>query len=165
MNTNSFTVCVLAAALALCTIAAPAAEAGSTAANGAPVTRARLLTQARAAIHADHKLSVAVLWTNAVPKKQNATAGPALTSLRQAAADRKRRGIRIRLVSERFRILTLRLDTTYTTATATISDRQVVRPYHAKGGPLGKPITLDEHARLTLHRVGRSSRFVVWKVS
>lgn len=150
----------------LVALAAAMTAAGTpAAAEGEPVTPARLLATARAAIRSDHALAVRVLWTNTVPAKPKATAGPALAALRQAAAGRKRRGIRVRLLSERFRILTVRLDPTYTRATATVTDRQRLRPYRAQGGPLGKPVTLNEHATLTLHRVGRSTRFVVWKVT
>jgi hypothetical protein len=33
-----------------------------------------------------------------------------------------------------------------------------------KGRKLGRSIRLDELARVELHRIGRSARFVVWKV-
>lgn len=147
----------------------PAATPATTPANVTPtpanVTPAALLAAVRAAIRTDHNLSVKALWTNHVPTSPRATAGPALANLRRAVAARRRRGIRIRLLSERFRILIVRLDPSYTRATATVSDAQHLRPHHASGGPLGRPITLNEHARLDLRRVGTSSRFVVWTVT
>jgi hypothetical protein len=126
--------------------------------------RAQLLAAVRSAIANDHRLSIGVLWTNVVASNPRATAGPALANLRRSVAARKRRGIRVRLISERFRVVSVSLDPSYTRATAIISDPQRVRPYGRDGRPLGRPVTLNEHVRLELHRIGNSERFVVWRV-
>lgn len=91
--------------------------------------------------------------------------GPALKNLRDAAATRRKRQIRVKLLSETFRIVAIHLEPSYTTAFATVSDRQRVRPYSYAGKPLGTAITDTEHAKITLHRIGRSSRFLVWTVT
>jgi hypothetical protein len=109
-------------------------------------------------------MSVTALWTNQVPRHPVATAGPALSNLRTSVAQRKRHRIRVRLVSERFRILSLRIDPSYVSATATVLAVQRTQPTHTNGEPLGKPIRLTERARLVLHRVGAARRFVVWEV-
>jgi hypothetical protein len=142
-----------------------AATATHRATTTAPVdAKAALARAVRSAILEDHRMSVRVLWTNNVPKRPVATAGPALANLRQAVADRRRRGIRVRLISEQFRIVSLRLDPSYTRATAEVVDPQRVRPYGRDGRPLGRTVVLNEHVKLELRRVGSSNRFVVWKV-
>lgn len=146
------------------TSAAPSGSTAGAASSGSSETAAdRLLRSARTAIGDHHRLSVRVLWTNTVPPHPTAIAGSALANLRESAATRRRRGIRVRLLSERFRILNLRLDPSYSVATATILDTQQVRPYGRDGQPLGRPVKLVERARLDLRRVGSSARFVVWK--
>lgn len=139
----------------------PTTTAGTTAPDD---ERASLARAARSAIEGDHALSVRVLWTNQVPQRPRWTAGPALTELRRSAADREERGIRVRLVSERFRILDLTLDPSYTAATATVLSDQRVQPFGRNGQPMGKAVRLNERAQLELRRVGASDRFVVWKV-
>jgi hypothetical protein len=128
-------------------------------------TTATLVDAVRAAISEDHRMSVRVLWTNSVPAHPRATAGPALAVLRRSVAARARRGIRVRLLSERFRVISIHLDPSYERATAVVYDPQRVRPYGRDGRPLGRPVVLKERARLELRRVGSSARFVVWKVS
>jgi len=135
-----------------------------TAAGGADQVRTQLLAAVRVVIDQHHRLSLRVLWTNVVPERPAAVAGPALANLRRAAAGRRRQGIRVRLLSERFRIISIRLDPSYARATAVVSDPQQVRPTGAGGRPLGRPIVLNEHARIQLRRVGRPQRFVVWSV-
>jgi hypothetical protein len=125
---------------------------------------AALEEAARAAVEADHQLSVRVLWTNRVPEMPRATAGPALAELRRSAAQRRRRGIRVKLISERFRIVDFSLEPSFTTATATVVSDQRVQPHGRGGKPLGKPVRLRERARLELRRIGDSERFVVWRV-
>jgi len=110
-------------------------------------------------------MSVRALWTNEVPSHPTATAGPALAVLRKSAAERRRNHIRVRLVSERFRVLSLDLDPSYTSATATILDVQRTQPSHTNGKLLGKSVRLNERAQLVLHRIGTAPRFVVWKVT
>lgn len=125
---------------------------------------AALREAVRKAILVDHQMSVRVLWTNTVPARPPATAGPALETLRKSVADRRSRGIRVRLVSERFRIVSIRLDPSYARATAIVSDFQEAQPYGRDGRPIGRAVVLNERVELDLRRVGRSSRFVVWKV-
>ena len=130
-----------------------------------PTTEAALIAAVRTAIRNDHRMSVRVLWTNKVPTRPRATAGPALAVLRRSVAARARRGIRVRLLSERFRVVSIRLDPSYTRATAVVHDPQRVRPYGRDGRPLGRAVALNERARLELRRVGSGMRFVVWKVT
>jgi hypothetical protein len=125
---------------------------------------AALKDAARDAVEADHQLSVRVLWTNRVPEMPRATAGPALAELRRSAAQRRRRGIRVKLISERFRIVEFSLDPSFATATATVVSEQRVQPHGRGGKPLGQPVRLRERARLELRRVGDTERFVVWRV-
>ncbi len=117
----------------------------------------------RTALTQNRRLSIYVLWNNKIPTwAERSTRGPALAALRGAAADRKRRKIRVQLLSDRFQILSIRLDPSYTRATAIARGRQRVRP-HVNGKP-GRAVELDEKARIELRRLGRSNRFVVWKV-
>jgi hypothetical protein len=127
-------------------------------------TPAALRAAVRAAVEQDHRTSVAVLWTNRVPARPPATAGPALTQLRRAAAGRRARGIRVRLLRERFRVLSTNLDPSYTTANAEVADVQRLQPARASGKPIGHTVRLAERARLELHRIPHSHRFVVWNV-
>ena len=124
-----------------------------------------LVAGVRAAVQQDHHMSVRVLWTNSVPAHPRATAGPALTVLRRSVAARARRGIRVRLLSERFRVISIQLDPSYESATAVVHDPQRVRPYGRDGRPLGRAVLLNERARLELRRVGSATRFVVWRVT
>jgi hypothetical protein len=93
-----------------------------------------------------------------------ATAGPALANLRNSATERRRRHIRVRVLSERFRILRIALDPSYTSATAKVLDVQRVQPSDANGKPRGKPVRLVERAHLVLRRLRDEPRFVVWQV-
>lgn len=117
-----------------------------------------------AAIEADHKTSNNALWTNAVPAKPVATAGPALRQLREAVDGRRSKGIRVRMLHERFRVIEVTVDPSYATATAEVLDAQTVQPTHASGKPLGKSLSATERAKIELHRVPGTDRFVVWKV-
>lgn len=119
----------------------------------------------RSALRANHDLSVRVLWSNRVPASaRSSTAGPALSSLRAAAATRRARGIRVRMLKDDHRVLSVRLDPSYAQATAIVVDRQLVQPSRADGRPRGHTVRLVEQARYELHRLGSSQRFVVWKV-
>jgi hypothetical protein len=69
----------------------------------------------------------------------------------------------VRLLSDRFQVLSIRLDPSYTRATATARGRQRVRP-HVNGRPGARTVELNEKARVELHRLGGSNRFVVWRV-
>jgi hypothetical protein len=120
---------------------------------------------ARAALDANHKVSVFVLWHNRVPAwASRSTGGPALNSLRAAASTRRSRGVRARVLSDRRRVVSLKLDPSYTKATAVVVDRQRVQPSDRKGRPLGRVVVLNERATYELRRIGSSARFVVWRV-
>jgi hypothetical protein len=119
----------------------------------------------RSALTANRRLSVYVLWNNKIPPwAQRSTRGPALVGLRTAAADRRKRGIRVRLLSDRFQVLSIRLDPSYTKATATARGRQRVRPHRVNGKPAGRSVELNETARIELRRLSGTNRFVVWRV-
>jgi hypothetical protein len=134
-------------------------------ATTAPESSDAALKQAvRTALNQNRRLSVYVLWNNRIPTwAERSTRGPALAALRAAAADRRTRGIRVRLLSDRFQVLSIRLDPSYAQATATARGRQRVRPY-VNGKPRARTVELNEKARIELRRVGRSNRFVVWRV-
>lgn len=137
---------------------------GSTASTAQPDAQA-LARSARAALDANHKLSVFVLWHNRVPAwASRSTRGPALGSLRSAAATRRSRGVRARLLSDHRRVVSLKLDPSYTSATAVVVDRQRVQPSGRNGKPLGRTVVLNERATYELRRIGGSDRFVVWRV-
>jgi hypothetical protein len=137
----------------------------TTAADSTQASPAVLQNAVRRAIEDDHRMSVRVLWTNDVPRHPTATAGPALANLRSSAAERRRRHVRVRLLSERFRILRIDLDPSYASATATVLDVQRVQRSHGNGKPRGKPVRLVERAHLVLRRSGTEPRFMVWKVT
>jgi hypothetical protein len=134
-------------------------------ATTAPENSDAALKQAvRAALTQNRRLSVYVLWNNRIPAwAERSTRGPALTALRAAAADRRKRRIRVRLLSDRFQVLSIHLDPSYARATANARGRQRVRPY-VNGKPGARTVELNEKARVELRRVGRSNRFVVWRV-
>lgn len=126
-------------------------------------SQAHLLAAARRAVVAHHRFSVRILWTNDVPEAPPWITGAALQAIRTAARDRSRRGVRVRLLQERFRILSLRLDPSYTRATAIVSDRQTGALYE-HGERMPRPVRMNERARVELRRVGRTMRFVVTRV-
>ena len=164
------------AAIACLTVALVAAgcggshkAAGTTAATTSTVRadpQKRLTAAVRDTLRANHRLAKLVLWRNAVPASATrSTRGPALTALRTAAAGRRRRGVHVKVVSDGFRIDSVRLDPSFTSATAIVIDPQRVRPYGSNGKPLGQPVSLSEKSRFELHRLGSSERFVVWQVA
>lgn len=119
----------------------------------------------RSALDRNRRLSVFVLWNNRIPAwAEGSTRGPALAALRAAAKNRKERGLRVRVLTSQREIRSLRLDPSYVTATAIVVDRQRVQPSRRNGRPLGHEVTLNERARYELRRIGRSDRFVVWRV-
>ncbi len=123
----------------------------------------RLENAVRAAVKQNFKLSLYVLWHNAIPAwASQSTGGPALAALRSSATTRRGRGIRIRPIKTALRVQSVRVDASYMSATAVADSKQRVRPYEA-GKPQPKLIALHERARLTLKRVGNSDRFIVWK--
>ena len=125
---------------------------------------AALREAVRQALRRNDRLSGYVLWRNRVPTwATQTTRGPALVTLRQSAADRRKRGVRIRTLANRLEISSIELDPSYTTATATVRSIQRVRPYRG-GKPSARAVKLDERADVELRRLGASDRFVVWKV-
>lgn len=131
-----------------------------------PMTAAASLEQAvRKAITEEHAMSGEVLWTNQLPAKPSAIGGPALAVLRQAVAQRRSAGVRVRVLSEHFRVLNVNLDPSYATATATVMEDQRVQPTDLRGRRQGGPSEAHERVRLELRRVGNDERFIVWKVT
>lgn len=132
----------------------------------APETGEAALRQAvRTALDGNLRLSVFVLWNNRIPGwAERSTRGPALASLRAAAENRRKRGVRVRLVVNRREVRSIRLDPSYVRATTIVLDRQQVQPSRRNGRPVGRKVTLNERARYELRRVGQSERFVVWRV-
>jgi len=127
-------------------------------------TTATLESGVRQALRENDQLSGYVLWNNRVPAwATRSTRGPALVTLRQSAADRRRRGIRVRTLVNTLEITSIKVDPSYTKATAVVRSVQRVRPYRG-GKPIGRAVKLDERANVELRRVGTSSRFVVWRV-
>ena len=119
----------------------------------------------RSTLSQNRRLSIYVLWNNTIPSwAAHSTRGPALASLRAAAQNRQNRGIRVRLLASRRQIVSIRLDASYLRAKAIIVDRQRVQPSGRNGRPLGRAVMLKERARYELRRIGRSNRFVVWRV-
>lgn len=126
---------------------------------------AALKEAVRGALDGNRRLSVFVLWNNRIPAwAEVSTRGPALSALRAAAQNRRERGVRVRVLESRREIRSLGLDPSYVTATAIVVDRQRVQPSRRNGRPLGHEVTLNERARYELRRIGRSDRFVVWRV-
>jgi hypothetical protein len=138
----------------------PASTASSTMSSD---PQQQLEAAVRDAIRRDHAESVRSLWTNRVPAHPVATAGPAVKEWRQSVADRRRAGVRVRSLSQHLRILSVRLDPSYETATAVIRADQRVQLINREGRRLGKPRTGHERVRLLLHRTG-GDQFVVWRV-
>ena len=170
-RTGAFPLVVCAVVVAGCSSGSNHASSTSTSTSGPTTTTATqpdaeaLTRSARAALDANHKLSVFVLWHNRVPAwATRSTRGPAIASLRSAAATRRSRGVRARLLSDRRRVVSLTLDPSYTSATAVVVDRQRVQPSGRNGQPLGRAVVLNERATYELRRIGTSDRFVVWRV-
>src|SRR6266540_6613432 len=127
-------------------------------------TEATFARAVRQALRENDQLSGYVLWNNRVPAwATRSTRGPALVTLRQSAADRRRRGIRVRTLVNTLEITSIKVDPSYTKATAVVRSVQRVRPYRG-GKPIGRAVKLDERANIELRRIGTSSRFVVWRV-
>ncbi len=126
---------------------------------------AQLKRAVRQALRGNDRVSGYVLWSNRVPAwATRSTRGPALANLRASATDRRRRGIRVRTLASKLKIISVSLDPSYTNATAVVRSIQRVRPYRA-GAPMGRAVKLDERAKVELHRVAGASRFVVWRLT
>jgi hypothetical protein len=119
----------------------------------------------RFALAANRRLSIYVLWHNTLPPwAARSTRGPALASLRAAARNRRTRGVRVRVLTSRRQVASIRLDPSYLRASAIVLDRQRVQPSGPSGHPLGRAVALNERARYELRRMAHGSGFVVWKV-
>jgi hypothetical protein len=158
----------LAASVAGCgggKASAPTLGPTTTAAHTSSDPSAGLDLAVRRALQENYQLSGYVLWHNVVPRTAlRSTRGPALAGLRSAAAQRRKRGIRIRPVTGRLRIISVVLEPSFSRATATTLASGRVRPYEA-GHEQGHDIAVHERARVQLRRVGTSQQFVVWQVS
>jgi hypothetical protein len=120
----------------------------------------------RAALLANHRLSIRVLWTNQVPSAAaNSIRGPALVGLRTSARDRQSKGVRVRMVRDQYRILSISLGRSFRAATAVAESIQIVLPSYLNGRPRGRSVHLDERARILLRRIGTSHAFVIWRVA
>lgn len=127
--------------------------------------QAALVAAVGSALSENRRLSVYVLWNNRIPPwAERSTRGPALASLRSATMSRREPGVRVRMLDSRRKVLSLSLDPSYQRATAIVRDRQRVQPSGQNGRPLGRATTLSERARYELRRLGRTDRFVVWRV-
>lgn len=127
-------------------------------------SEASLKTGVRAAIGANLRLSLYVLWHNEVPAwATRSTRGPALNALRVSAVARRRQGIQIKSLRGRSTIISIELSPSYTNATALVRDKRTVAPY--KGGQrLGRAIVGTDHSRVQLRRVDNTEKFIVWSV-
>jgi len=133
--------------------------------TSAQATTATLTAAVRTAIQADRQLSLYVLWHNRVPAwATRSTRGPALKALRDAAATRRQQGIQIKNLSGGYTITSIALAPSYASATAVVRSHQRVAPYKA-GRRLGKAISASDHARVQLHRLANTQRFVVWRLT
>jgi hypothetical protein len=120
----------------------------------------------RAALAANHKLAIRVLWTNRIPLTAGkSTRGPALAELTASAKDREKKGVRVRMIRDDYRIISIELDVTKAHATAFAEWDQRVVPSNPNGTPRGRAVSLRERARVELRRVRNSQNFVVWKVT
>lgn len=158
-----FLVAVVAAGCGSGSAAPPTTKASTSTTTRDPT--AALNRAVRLALHKNYQLSSYVLWHNAVPASaQESTRGPALAALRNSAAQRRKSGIRIKPVSGSLRIISVSLDPSFTSATATTLASGRVRPYEG-GKAESRTIPLHERARIQLRRLGRSQNFVVWQVT
>jgi hypothetical protein len=128
--------------------------------------RATVRDAIRAALAANHSLAIRVLWTNQIPlTARQSTRGPALAEMEASARDRQKKGIRVRMIHDDYRIISIVFGAAKTTANALAAWDQRVVPSHSDGTPLGRPVTLHERARIQLRRADDSRNFVVWKVT
>jgi hypothetical protein len=132
---------------------------------GARPTLAELHEGVVSAVDANHELSVQVLWTNRVPSTAaRSTRGPALAAMRASAVQRQKQRVRVRMLHQTFRIVSIRFSASRGSATAVVLWNQDVAPSHLDGVRIGRAIAGHERASILLHRIGSASTFVVWKV-
>ena len=92
--------------------------AAATTTTSTKTGEAALEDAVRQALRRNDRLSGYVLWMNRVPTwATQSTRGPALVTLRQSAADRRKRGVRVRTLANRLEISSIELDPSYTRAT------------------------------------------------
>ena len=128
--------------------------------------RKTLLAGVRAALLANHHLAIRVLWTNRVPASApRSTRGSALAGMSASARDRQSRGVRIRMIHDEYRIVSIAFGPSLASATAVAQSIQTVVPSHLNGRPLGRSVRLNEQARFVLCRLGTSESFVVWRIT
>jgi hypothetical protein len=128
--------------------------------------RETLRAGVRAALLANHQLAVRVLWTNRVPASApRSTRGSALTGMSASARDRQSRGVRVRMIHDDYRILSIAFGPSLASATAVAQSIQTVVPSHLNGHSLGRSVRLNERARIVLRRLGTSKSFVVWRIT
>jgi len=142
-------------------------SAGTTTTSPAVVvTASDLRNGVTAALREDHKLALRVLWTNVVPlTATRSTRGPALAGMRASAKGRQKEQIRVRMLHDSYRIISIQLDPAYTSATAIAQSNQNLRLAHLDGRAAGPATEVNERARIDLHRIGTSSHFVVWRLT
>lgn len=141
-----------------------AATTTTTAAVKASPT-AELEHAARTAIEQNVRVSDYVLSHNTIPSwASQSTAGPALAGLRSSAAQRKKAKVRVRVLTSGVKIRSIHLNPSYLSATASTVYEGRVRVYK-NGRPERRTIKLTEPSHVELHRVGNTTRFVVWKVA
>ena len=125
-----------------------------------PAVRAAAL----AALRADARIVAASLWQDSVPRSARlALRGPALAALAAASAARRSARIRLRLLASQLRLVSLRRLSGGRLELVAVW-RQLLEPVRSGGGPLGRPLRLDELAELILARRPGSGRFLTWKV-
>jgi hypothetical protein len=130
------------------------------------VTASNLRNGVTAALRADHRLALRVLWTNVVPlTATRSTRGPALAGMRASAKGRQQEQIRVRMLHDSYRIISIQLDPSYASATAIAQSNQNLRLAHLDGRAAGPATEVNERARIDLHRIGTSSHFVVWRLT
>jgi hypothetical protein len=128
--------------------------------------RETLRAGVRAALAVNHKLAIKVLWTNRTPvTARQSTRGPAFAELAASAKDRAKKGVRVRMIRDDYRIISIGLDATNAHATVFAEWDQRVLPSHLNGTPRGPAVSLRERARIELRRVRNSKSFVVWRVT
>jgi hypothetical protein len=133
--------------------------------TGQQTTPAGLERAARSALEQNHTLSDYVLSHNTIPSwASQSTAGPALAAVRSSAAQRRAGKVQVRVLTSSMEIRSVALDPSYTSATASILERSRVRVYQ-RSRAVGGVRTLNEPARVELHRVRDKSAFVVWKLA
>ena len=128
--------------------------------------RALVRAAVRAALLANHRLAIRVLWTNRIPANAiRSTRGSALAGMRASARDRQRRGVRVRMVHDNYRIKSISLARSLRQATAVVESIQTVALTHLSGRTFGRSVELHERGRVVVHRLGMSNDFVVWSIS